>query len=204
MVSPLLAQTSLNTFSTLAPSRLSPSWVSIWDKTCRARADWTTFVRSRQSMQLTSAKAMERTYFVRNAPFCSRMASPWSVHKYPMLSKSSSLTSSEMFSQFIPWHLAWKSKSLYLVSVPSKEVDVRDIGTSQFFDQVTETVGHDPFFASLFGKVDNGLLLAKPIKLTYDRPVSTGNVVEMEIGNGICLVDRLVENRRRFHRIGRL
>jgi hypothetical protein len=56
------------------------------------------------------------THLVLNTPFCSRIESPWRVHKYPISLKSSSFTSSEIFSQFMPLHLAWKSKSLYMTS----------------------------------------------------------------------------------------
>jgi hypothetical protein len=100
-------------------SAISPNCVSICDKTFLANADCTTFVRSRQSIQLyrsgQAAEGRKLSHLVRNAPVCSLMASPCNVQRYPMMLKSSSSTNSEIFSHFIPWHLAWKSKSLYLV-----------------------------------------------------------------------------------------
>ena len=52
-------------------SGVMPTWVSCEVRICLARADSTTLVRSRQSMQ-----------FTRNEPVCSRMTSPWQLQKY--------------------------------------------------------------------------------------------------------------------------
>lgn len=51
-MSPLLAQMSLKMLSTVGPLIWRPSCMSMVLRTRRAIADWTTFVRSRQSIQL--------------------------------------------------------------------------------------------------------------------------------------------------------
>ena len=69
---------------------------------------------------IPSHLATQSTHFVRKAPSCSLNVSFDKVQKYPIDEKSSSSTSSEIFSHFIPWHFAWKSNALYSTSLRSR------------------------------------------------------------------------------------
>lgn len=161
-MSPLLAQMSLKMLSTVGPLIWSPSCMSMVLRTRRAIADWTTFVRSRQSIQLQHYQLC-----VKNLSAIRYTLSPESTL---LLSNHISLQSPKIthrlqvervneLDDVLPFHPVTFRMEI--------ESDVFEIISFEAVDKLLVAVGHNCFFSILLRQVYDCLWIISYGNLTY-------------------------------------
>lgn len=90
----------------------------------------------------------------------------------------------------MPWHFAWKSKSLYLRLSALREIPrSRQVASTQAVDELAVAIRDVRFLACLLRQIHNGL---RPVRSrwkvrnrTYDRTISRFEVVKVQIRYGV-------------------